>query len=473
MRTRTILTTTRMLALAALFACLAMADAAPAPVDLTEIEAAKLAAEGYVYGYPLVLMDVSRQVMTDVPNPTTTAAPINQFNNSKEFPDATFTSVVSPNADTLYSFAWLDLSKEPLVLSLPDTGDRYYLMQMLDGWTNVFASPGTRTTGNKKGDYAIVGPNFSGRLPDGVKEIKSPTSLVWIIGRTQTNGKSDYAAVCALKAQYKLTPLSAWGKDYNPPAEVQVDPRVNAKTPPVEQVAKMDAAEFFGRLAELLRDNPPAEADKDMVANLAKIRIVPGKPFDPAKLEPAVAKGLERGSVAGRDSIFAEAKKAQGKVVNGWDMMMDIGRYGTNYQFRAVVALVGLGANLPDDAIYPHAKEDSDGKPLSGANQYTIHFPKGQLPPVGAFWSITMYNSKQFFVDNPIDRYAIGDRDKLKINEDGSLTLYVQNQSPGKDRESNWLPAPKDSFNLFMRLYWPNKEIIDGTWRPPAVDRVK
>src|SRR5271168_693250 len=167
---------------------------------LAEDETAERAAEAYVYGYPLVLMDASRQVMTAVATPTTTAAPINQFNVSREFPDATFTSVVSPNADTLYSFSWLDLSKEPLVLSLPDTGDRYYLMQMLDGWTNVFASPGTRTTGNKKGDYAIVGPNFTGKLPDGVKEIKSPTSLVWIIGRTQTNGKSDFAAVCALKA---------------------------------------------------------------------------------------------------------------------------------------------------------------------------------------------------------------------------------------------------------------------------------
>jgi hypothetical protein len=460
------------LAALTLMAILANSAAADAPGKIAEAEAAKVAAEAYVYGYPLVLMDVSRQVMTAVPKPTTTAAPINQFNDSKEFPDATFTSVVSPNADTLYSFAWLDLSKEPLVLSLPDTGDRYYLMQMLDGWTNVFASPGTRTTGNKKGEYAIVGPNFAGKLPDGVKEIKSPTSLVWIIGRTQTNGKSDFAAVCALKAQYKLTPLSARGKDYTPPADAPVDPKVDAKTPPVEQVAKMDAAAFYGRLADLLRDNPPAAADKEMVENLAKIGIVPGKSFDPAKLDRAVVTGLERGAVAGRGSIFAEAKKPQGKVVNGWDMMMDIGQYGTKYQFRAVVALVGLGANLPEDAIYPHAKVDADGKPLTGTNRYTIHFPKGQLPPVDAFWSITLYNAKQFFVDNPIDRYAIGDRDKLKFGDDGSLTLYVQNESPGKDRESNWLPAPKDSFNLFMRLYWPKKAIIDGTWKPPAIVKV-
>ena len=251
-----------------------------------------------------------------------------------------------------------------------------------------------------------------------------------------------------------------------------MDPKIDTKTPPVEQVAKMDAADFFGRLADLLTDNPPTEDDKAMVEKLAKIGIVAGKSFDATKLDRAAAKGLERGAAAGRDSIFAGAKKPQGKMVNGWDMMMNIGRYGTNYPFRAVVALVGLGANLPEDAIYPHAKVDSDGKPLSGANRYTIHFAKGQLPPVGAFWSITMYNSKQFFVDNPINRYAIGDRDKLKFNDDGSLTLYFQHESPGKDKESNWLPAPKDSFNLFMRLYWPKPAIIEGTWKPPTVERV-
>lgn len=326
---------------------------ADSPEKLTEDEAAKLAAEAYVYGFPLVLMDVSRQAMTATAKPTPTAAPINQFNVSQEFPDATFTNVVSPNADTLYSFAWLDLTKEPLVLSLPDTGNRYYLMQMLDAWTNVFASPGTRTTGNQKGDYAIVGPNYSGKLPDGLKEIKSPTSLVWVIGRTQTNGKPDYAAVRALKAQYKLIPLSAWGTDYMAPFEVPVDPKVDVLTSPVETVTKMNAAAFFGRLTALLQDNPPTEADKPMVEKLARIGITPGRPFDPRKLDTAVATGLERGAIAGRETIFAETKKPQGKVANGWDVMGNLGRYGTNYLFRSVVALVGLGANLPEDAIYP------------------------------------------------------------------------------------------------------------------------
>jgi hypothetical protein len=235
----------------------------------------------------------------------------------------------------------------------------------------------------------------------------------------------------------------------------------------------MDAATFFARVNALMKDNPPADTDADAMKRFAVIGVAPGKPFDPAKLDPAVAKGVERGARAGLEKIIAEAKKPQGKTVNNWSVMIDkMGRFGTDYQFRAVIALIALGANLPEDAIYPRATADADGKPLSGANKYVIRFPKGQMPPVGAFWSVTMYNSKQFFVDNPLNRYAIGDRDKLKFNDDGSLTLYIQHESPGKDKESNWLPAPGDDFNLIMRLYWPKKEIIDGAWVPPPIKRV-
>jgi hypothetical protein len=439
----------------------------------TEDEAAKLAEEGYVYGYPLVLMDVTRQVMTAVPKPDHRRAPANQFNESTEFPDHTFTDVVSPNADTLYSVSWLDLSKGPIVLSLPDTNDRYYLMQMLDGWTNVFAAPGTRTTGNRKGDYTVVGPNWKGTLPRGVQEIKAPTTMVWIIGRTQTNGKADYEAVRALKKQYKLVPLSAWGTDYTPPADVPVDPQIDAKTAPVQQVDKLSAAAFFARLAALMKDNPPAQADRPMVEKLARIGVVPGKPFDPAKLDPAVAKGIEQGVKDARAKLYAAGRSLSGvKRVNGWAFPLDLGRYGTDYRHRAVIALALLGANLPEDSVYPMTGVDADGKPLTGANRYVLRFPKGQLPPVKAFWSLTMYNGKRFFVANPLDRYAIGDRDKLTLNDDGSLTLYLQHESPGKDKESNWLPAPKDEFNLILRLFWPKQEVLDGTWKPPAVEQV-
>ena len=438
---------------------------------LTKEDALAIGEDAYVFGYPLVLMDVTRSTMTATPKVGERKAPVNQFCHMKQFPDPTFTDVVSPNADTLYSSAWIDLTTEPIILSVPAMGDRYYLMEMMDGWTNVFSSPGTRTTGKDKGDFAIVGPGWKGKLPEGVQQIKSPTNMVWLVGRTQTNGEADYPAVHAIQKQYLLTPLSAWGKSYTPPDNVPVESGVDTKTPPVEQVAKMDAPTFFRRMTALMKGNPPSYADAGEMKRFASVGIVPGVAPNPQKYDLAVAEGLEQSVRAGQDKISAEAKKSLGKKVNGWDVMMNLGRYGTDYLFRAVVALVGLGANLPEDAIYPRATTDTNGEPLVGTNRYTVQFPKGQLPPVGAFWSITVYNSKQLFVENRINRYAIGDRSKLKFNDDGSLTIYVQHESPGQDKESNWLPAPKDRFNFFMRLYLPKKEIIDGSWKMPPIKR--
>jgi hypothetical protein len=438
---------------------------------LSPSEVEKIAKEAYIFGYPLVLMDVTRQVSTACPKAGPMCAPMNQFANIPAFPDPTFTEVVSPNADTLYSIAWLDLSKGPIVLSVPDTKGRYYLMPMLDAWTNVFASPGARTTGTGKGDFAIVGPGFKGKLPAGLKKIESPTNLVWIIGRTQTNGKADYEAVHAIQKEYKLAPLSAWGKPYTPPAKVPVDSKVS-KEPPVMQVEKMDAQEFFGRLNALMQANPPAAADAKAMQKFAAIGIAPGKKFSLEEFDPAARSALEKGLKEAHQEIVAEARKPRGKVANGWVLNYDLGSYGTKYLYRAAIAWVGLGANLPEDAIYPMTRVDGEGKPLTGKNKYVMHFTKDQIPPVKAFWSLTLYNDKQFFVENPLNRYAIGDRDKLKFNPDGSLDLYIQHESPGKEKESNWLPSPKDSFNLILRLYWPKKSVLDGIWAPPPVKRV-
>lgn len=433
------------------------------------VDAEKTAQEAYLFGYPLVLMDISKDVMTAVEKPGPGSAPIGQFAKMDAFPDPSFTSVVSPNADTLYSSAWLDLEKQPYILSLPDTGNRYYLMPMLDGWTNVFASPGSRTTGNQKGDYALTGPNWKGKLPRGVKQIASPTDLVWIIGRTQTNGPSDYAAVNALKAQYKLTPLSEWGKPYVPPV-VKVDPNVNPKVPPVEQVDALSAGEFYARLATLMASNPPAAADRPALARLKALGIEAGKPFELAKLPAVEQEAIEKGFASGKAALKKEAATMPSmKHINGWAMNLDIGTYGTRYLQRAVIALVGLGANLPQDAVYPMARVDSKGEALDGKNRYQIRFTKDQIPPVKGFWSLTMYNNQQFFVANPINRYAIGNRDKLKFEKDGSLILYVQEASPGPDKASNWLPAPKDGFNVIMRLYWPKPSVINGKWAPPPI----
>ncbi|ACK72210.1 protein of unknown function DUF1254 [Gloeothece citriformis PCC 7424] len=441
-------------------------------VTLSEEQAFQLGIEAYIYGYPLVLMEISRALMTSVAAPEGMKAPINQFAHLRAFPDASFTAVVSPNADTLYSSAWLDVSLEPIILSVPDTAGRYYLMPMLDAWTNVFASPGKRTTGTGKSDFAIVAPGWTGELPDGVQKIQSPTSLVWIIGRTQTNAKADYETVNAIQDQYQLTPLSQWGKPSQPPTSVPVAEGIDPQTPPVEQVKNLDATTFFKQMCALMKNNPPTPEDKEMVEKLAKIGIVPGEDFELQSLDPSVVKGLSRSVQAGHEQVVASGKSPKAEVKNNWLMTYDLGIYGTNYLYRAGVAWVGLGANLPKDAIYPLTRVDEAGNPLSGANRYVIHFDSDQIPPVNAFWSITMYNNQQFFVDNPLDRYAIGDRDNLTYNQDGSLDIYIQQESPGKNQESNWLPSPQEGFNLILRLYWPKAAVLDKIWSPPPVKRI-
>jgi hypothetical protein len=433
----------------------------------SEKDTRAIAVEAFLFGYPLVLMDLTRAVMTNVAQPQASSAPENQIGQMRAFPDASFTDVVSPNADTLYSVAWLDVSAEPVVLRQPDGGDRYFLLPMLDGWTNVFASPGTRTTGSGAAVFAIVGPRWSGELPDDVQEIRSPTGMVWMIGRTQTNGKADYDNVHHFQDGITLTPLSAWGSDYSPPADAQVDPDVEMTTPPPDVLEAMDARAFFGRLAALMVDNPPADDDAPALERFAAIGLAPGS-FKPAHdLVPELDEGLRAG-MAKLKELAQEAVPP----INGWAVFRGLGSYGTEYGKRALVALLGLGANLDADAMYPHATMDADGQPLTGSNRYVLHFEPDQMPPAGAFWSLTMYNEHQFFVDNPLDRYAIGDRDPLAFNDDGSLDIWFQHDRPDPDRESNWLPAPAGSFNVFLRVYWPKPEMLDGTWVPPAITKL-
>jgi hypothetical protein len=442
---------------------------------LSEQAALTVGTEAYIYGYPLVTMEMTRRVMTNVAEPKGSHAPMYQFANLRQYPNASFKDVTAPNADTLYSAAWLDLSNEPYVLSIPEEGSRYYLMPMLSGWTNVFADPGTRTTGTGAQTYAITGPGWKGALPAGVKEIKSPTSMVWIIDRTYCTGTpADYKAVHAIQDEYKLVPLSAYGRPYTPPAG-KVDPSIDMKTAVRDQVNALDAEAYFKHLAQLMKDNPPAPEDAPMIKKLALIGIVPGRAFDISKLDPSVAKGLEGAPRAGLEKIMAAAK-APGKMVNGWAITTNLGDYGTNYVLRAVVTAIGLGANLSQDAVYPKTQVDSRGNTLNGANKYKITFPKGQTPPVKGFWSLTMYNHHYFFVNNPLHRYTLSPRNDLKYNADGSLDLYIQNESPGADKESNWLPAPSGNFVMMLRMYWPDEtppSILDGSWAPPPVNKVE
>jgi len=452
-------------------ACAAPAQAAPAPAPLSEADALALGTEAYVYGYPLVTMELTRRVMTNVAAPTGSHAPMGRFAHMRAYPTPDDRDVTAPNADTLYSLAWLDVSKEPYVLSLPDTAGRFLLMPMLSGWTDVFQVPGTRTTGSAPRAFAVTGPGWKGTLPDGVTHYPSPTGLVWILGRTYCTGTpDDLKAAHALQERYEIVPLSAFGKPYTPPAG-RVDPAVDMKTPVRDQVNRLDAAAYFRLLASLLKDNPPAEADAPMVAKLAALGIVPGRDFDPSTLPPAVARGLSGAPAAGWKAILGQEKSA-GRLVNGWTYSLKTGLYGTDYLQRAFVTAIGLGANRPDDAVYPETRVDSSGRRLSGAHSYTIRFPKGQTPPVNAFWSLTMYDAALFFTPNPLHRHTLSPRDPLKYNPDGSLDLLISHAPPAADRQSNWLPAPEGNFVLMLRMYWPKPPVVDGTWSPPPVERL-
>ncbi len=431
-----------------------------------------LATDAYIYGYPLVTMEMTRRVITNVARPEGTKAPMGHIIKLRQYPDASFRDVTAPNADTLYTTAFVDVGKEPWVLSIPDMKGRYALFPMLDGWTDVFQVPGKRTTGTNAQTYTITGPGWKGTLPPGVREYKSPTSIVWILGRIYCTGTpEDYKAVHELQDQCKLVPLSSYGKPYTPP-EGKVDPSIDMKTAVRDQVNRMDAKQYFSFLSQLLKTNPPSAADAPALARFAKIGLVPGKDFDATKLNADFVKRIPE---VGFDRIMAQFKlNREVKDVNGWGFTTKTGIYGTDYLMRALVTAIGLGANRPQDAVYPTSLKDSEGRAYEGSNKYVMHFPKGQLPPVQGFWSLTMYNDKYFFVSNPINRYSISVRQKPKSNPDGSTDLYIQKDSPGPDKEANWLPAPAGKFVLMLRMYWPDERkpsIINGSWTIPAVKK--
>jgi hypothetical protein len=444
------------------------------------LEALPAGVDAYIYGYPLVTMEMTRRVMSNEEKPEGTRAPMGQFVRMRQYPSAAFRDVTAPNADTLYTTAWIDVGQEPWVLSLPDAHDRYYLFPMLDGWTDVFQVPGKRTTGTGAQTYAITGPGWKGKLPAGVKEYKSPTAIVWLLGRIYCTGTpEDYATVHQLQDEISLVPLSAYGKPYTPPPG-KVDPSVDMKTAVREQVNALSADEYFNLLAKLMKDNPPAPADAPMLKKMAKLGIVPGQPFDSSKLGALAKEAFDTVPKIANEKIMLWMKEGilagDLKLEHGWVFTTKTGLYGANYIQRALVTAIGLGANRPQDAVYPTSEGPSVLSSYTGEKKYVMHFDKGQLPPAKGFWSLTMYDKDYFFVQNPINRQSISARQNLKPNADGSVDLYIQNESPGADKESNWLPAPKDKFILMMRLYWPDEtapSILDGSWVIPPVKVVE
>lgn len=473
-------TLTRLASVVALVVALPVTSAQAQTVNkLSPAEAKQIGVDAYVYGYSLITTEVTRVLFSNVAKVEGLHAPMGQFVNVPRYPPADFRAVSAPNADTLYSIGWIDLSA-PQVFSHPDMGKRFYLFEMTDLWMIDFETPGTRTAGGAAANYLLTGPGWSGTVPAGLKQIKSATRYMVILGRTYADGsEADYKIVNALQAQLKITPLSAWGKPFTPTVPpVDPNPGYSMSAKPQEVINAMDTSTYFNKMATLMcKDAPPAPEDTAILAKMAKIGLEPCKTFDIARLDPSVQAALKDNGKAGIARI--EANQAHmGKIVNGWTITKGMGIYGTEYLKRATVAAFGWPANREEDAVYPLTFVDGAGAKLNGANRYTLTFAKGETPPVNGFWSITMYlvDGGWWFVPNPLNKFTVSPRDNLKPNADGSTTLYFQNESPGKDKEANWLPAPKGEFIPMMRMYWPKPaapSILNGTWTPPAVQKVQ
>ena len=395
--------------------------------------------QAYIFGYPLVISSLTREYGKDE---------INKFSHMRELPKASYKKVVKPNFDTLYSTAWLDLSKGPVFLTLPEVKDRYFQVQLLDAWTHVFSSLGTRTSGISEQSFIIVGPNWKGKVDEGSRLIHSPTQDVWIIGRTEVKDESDLSQAHAIQDGYKLVPTRvSHDKSVFSPAD----------QPPVQYLESMKAKEFYKKLKSLLINNPPHPQDKskidlEFINDLGNI----------SQLQEGIEKGRQ-------DMI--QGVRNLGNIHNGWRILTNLGDYGTDYLRRAIIAKIGLGANLAKDALYPTSVWDRNGEPLHGTSRYTIHFDNGNLPPTKAFWSITIYDKKGFLVENRHKRYALGSRDNLSFNPDGSLDIYLQNNPPTHGDPSNWLPIPRDRFTVTMRIYWPGNEVLTHKWVPPQIEQ--
>jgi hypothetical protein len=448
---------------------------------LSPDEAQQIAEDAYVYGYSLITTEVTRVQMSNVAKPAGFTAPMGQFITVPRYPPADYRGVSAPNADTLYSVGWIDLT-EPQVFSHPEMGDRYYLFEVTDLWmTDSKSSPSKRTADGRAANYLFTGPGWKGKVPSGMKHIPVATRYMVILGRTYADGtEEDYKAVNALQAQYKFTPLSSWGKTYVPVAPaVDFNPGFSMTDKPQQVILAMGTEGYFNLLAKLMaKSAPPAKDDTAILARMRRIGIAPGKTFDLGKLSAAVQAALKEIPQTALKKIEDNKETMGEKKPGGWVVSKGLGSYGPKtYMKRAVVAAFGWPANQQEDAVYPSTEVDSSGQPLTGANKYTLTFAKGETPPVNGFWSITMYLIDQgwWFVPNPLNKFTVSMRDNPKFNDDGSLTLYFQNESPGKDKEANWLPAPKGPFLPLLRMYYPkatSPSILDGSWTIPSIQKV-
>jgi len=433
-------------------------------------EIQKVAEEGYIYGYPLVLMDLMRRLHTAVPFPTAEGAPLNQFSHSRFLPDPHTKETPRPHADSLRSTAWLDVSSQPIILRIPPM-DRYYLLSIFSAWGDLFDTMSPRTTGMGGTCVAFAGPSWHGKLPDGIKRLGATTETLWINGRIQAAGVEDLQIVHAKQDQFQLTPLSEWGQ----PASKHPSPfppDLDRRMTPEEQVESLSAPAFYTRLSRLIRKIPPQARDAPMMRRLSQIGFVPSEEFAFETLSSATVQAMHDAALEAQRTI-ARAAQVPAMKINNWSLPLHPRRFETNYLSRAVTARNAFWNSLAEDVIVYETAQDRAGESLKGTNQYVIHFDQEHVPPVNAFWSITVYDSRRLLPANAIHRHVLGDRDRLRLNPDNSLSIYIQHEWPGTAKDSNWLPAPKAGFDLILQLYWPKSEVLNGIWRPPALMRIR
>lgn len=422
-----------------------------------ESDPVTLATEAYVAGYPLVVSTRTMETLGGLLG-------VNSLFWQSQLSGPSARLIVAPNRDTLYSVAVLDLRSEPMVLTLPAVTDRYYTYQFVDAWTESFAYLGTRATGGRAGSWVITPPGWEGTLPEGTERIEATTPQVFLLGRYLVQDDADIANVTAIKEQVTLQPLSSLTGEPAPPPP---PPLPEASGTPQDIPAD---ASFFDELGDDLAVNPPAtEAQKALFATFEPLGIGAGlHPTETA--DPETLAALDEGAAAG-DAAIESGAAGIATVVNGWNVNLAIGRYGDDIETRALVARVGWGANVPEEAVYPTTSVDAEGDPLDGAETYTITFPADGLPPVtdDGFWSLTVYGPDRFFTEHPSGRYSIGDRTPgLVYGPDGSLEIVLSHEAPPSG-ESNWLPVPEGEFNLMLRLYLPEQQVLDGDWEIPPV----
>lgn len=415
----------------------------------------------YVYTFPLVLMDATETSATNTEESATEKAPVNQFIHSVALADAQFKTVVTPNVDTIYSQVWYDLSEEPMVYELPET-DRFCKVQVLDGWTN------TAAVLDKAGAYAITLSTWEGELPEGVTRIDVPTSMAWSITRIVLTGEEDLPNVYAIQEKMKLMPLSDYisGDTYEPPRGSYSEENDYI---PVDKVLSMDPITFFNKANELMVKNSPAAADKEMLEKIAAVNIGPGMEFDTSVLTGDVAENWKTMLTEIQLKLIKEGQKFS-KKLGQWDYFGEpIGDFNTEYAYRALVALAGLGANTVEVALYPKIEQDADGNTLTGEKSYILHFESYPQVLEGGFWSVTAYGDDDFLIDNPIDRYCINDRSDLKVNDDGSVDVILSKDAP--EDTTNWLPVDNGGFHLYMRIYTPDMDALE-TWTAPTITEI-